>query len=279
MPRPRAIVSLQETTDLSHIRMCLYGDPGSGKTPLIGTGARTLILDADNGLESAKIAGSKADRWRMKDHGDLMEAYEFLRHGGTDDYSWVWLDSITLFQERGLTAIMQDLIDSGKTHRHLYLPDKGEYGQNMQRIKIWFRDMVDLPMHFGFTAHVLRTEDRDGAVVYMPSVQGKGMPDSLGGYMNIIGRLIVEERKGEQVRVLQVQKHETYYGKDRFGAVPQGRLLNPTIPKLEALVAGKLQGAAVPKKTNGAKKVSGVKKVAKKATAVKKTASTIRRTA
>lgn len=265
MAKPSEISTLRDAEKF--IRMCIYGDPGVGKTPLIATAPKTLILDADNGVESAAVMGSKAERWRIRDWDDLTTAGEYLRHEGFKDFDWVWLDSVTLFQERGLDQIMRQLV-AEKPHRKVYAADKGEYGQNMARIKIWFRELVDVPMNIGFTAHAMRTETDEGEVVYMPAVQGKNMPDVLCGYMNIVGFLTVGKVQGKPVRVLRVQKDELHYAKDRFGAVPGGRMVNPSMPKLEALVRGKV---GAPGKTPGtsarkvaAKKVAPVKKATRR---------------
>lgn len=240
--RPSAIVPVSKIDD-AFARMIIYGDPGCGKTPLVGTSPRGLILNADPyGTVSAALTGSKCDRWDVRDHYDLDDAKEYLRHGGTDDYDWVWLDSITLFQERGLDQIMEDLIKGGKNHRKVYLPDKGEYGQNQNRIKLWVRGMVDLPINFGMTAHVMKVEDDDGNILMKPAIQGvQGqVSDTICGYMGLVGHMYQVRRDGTTTRFLQVFKDSKRVAKDRYGAVPGGKMEKPTIPKLEELIKAKL---------------------------------------
>lgn len=238
--RPKAIIPVSQVDD-HHIRIMVYGDPGVGKTVFAATSPKCLIINADpEGTTSAAVRGSQADRWDVHDWNDITEAYEFLRHGGVKQYDWVWLDSVTLFQERGLDNIMQDLV-AEKPHRKVYLPDKGEYGQNMNRLLIWMRQMVALPINFGVTAHVLRTEDDDGKVTYMPAIQGRQMPDKVCAYMGIVGFMYARrtENKGTEIG-LRVRKDSKHYAKDRFDAFPSGRLLNPTVPMLQKAVAAKL---------------------------------------
>lgn len=225
------------SSDQSYINMIVYGDPGVGKTVLAGTSPNCLILEGDDGSESAAIHGSKADKWPMRDWRDMEEAYEYLRHE-KHGYKWVWLDSITLYQERGLDNIMEDLV-AKKPHRSLYLPDKGEYGENMRRMAMWVRNMKPLPFNFGITAHAMRTEDDDGKVVYLPAIQGVNMPQKICGYMGVVGYMTVRRSNNKDERILVTSKTAKYYAKDRFSALG-GRIINPTVPQIEKLVAAKL---------------------------------------
>lgn len=240
MSKPVGIVPVSKIDD-GYIRIMLYGDPGCGKTRVACTSPRGLILNADpTGTISGALAGSTCDRKDVYNHDDLLDIYEWLKHGGTDDYDWVWLDSITLFQERGLDQIMTDLIASGKDHRKIYLPDKGEFGQNMNRIKLWCRYMTALPINFGITAHVLREEQEDSTILMKPSVQGKGMSDTICGYMGIVAHMYAVRKEQNTVRTIQAFKDSKRVAKDRFDALPGGKLVGPTIPKLEELIKAKL---------------------------------------
>lgn len=262
----------------SYVRACIYGDPGVGKTPFIGTGEDTLILDADNGSVSAGILGSSAKRMRVRDWDDMEEAKDYLRHKGSQEFKWAWLDSATLWQDRGLDHIMQVLV-AGKEHRKIWAPDKGEYGQNMNRLMIWIREFVDLPMNVGVTAHVLRTEveevDEDGDInyrtLYMPHIQGKNMPSKVCGEMNVVGYMYAKEVDGETRRYLRVRGDEYHYCKDRFGSIgnDKGIMANPSIPKIEAKIAGQLPGRQRPP-AKAAKKAAPVKKTSKRASVVRK---------
>lgn len=275
MPPSRMNIEPIRVSD-SHIRMVLYGDPGVGKTPMIATGEKTLILDADNGTISAAIVGTEAERWRMRDWDDMGEASEYMRHEGFKKYRWVWLDSGTLFQDRGLDHIMRDLV-SARAHRKIYAPDKGEYGQNMNRLLIWVREMVEIPINFGITAHTFRVERDDpedpnnSKTQYMPHFQGKQMPDKICGEMNMVGFMYAREVDGDNGatvlrRYLRVRGDEWHFGKDRFGAIPNGLMSNPSIPKLERLIAGKLPAGNQIVKKSPAKKAAPVKRPTKKAT-------------
>jgi hypothetical protein len=224
--------------DQSWINWLLYGDPGVGKTVLLGTSPKCLILEADDGSESAAIQGSKAEKWKMNDWADMLEAYEYLRHED-HGYEWVWLDSCTLFQESGLDMIMEDLV-AGKPHRSIYLPDRGEYQENMRRLGMWVRNMKPLPFNFGITAHAMRVADDESETEMMwPLIQGKNMPQKLCGYMGLVTYMTVRKTAAGKERILITDKTAKYYAKDRFDALG-GRMLNPTVPKIQELVAKRL---------------------------------------
>ena len=228
--RPRAITRMHERP--THYGIIVYSDPGAGKTRLAGTSPNALILNADgsDAVESARISGSTAHVWDIDVYKDLDDAYDYIRRAD-HPYEWVWLDSVSLFQEKGMDDIMAELVKH-KPNRDQYVPDRLEYVQNMNHLSKWIRHMKALPVNFGITAHVMRIEDEDdGTVTYMPQIQGRNMPSKVCGYMSIVGHLYVAKKKGgdEQVRVLQVRKDAKWYAKDRFDVLGD-RVINPPIP-------------------------------------------------
>lgn len=220
------------------VRMLVYADPGTGKTPFAATSpGKMLLLNADgpDGPESARVYSNyQGDVWDIKDYKDLDRSYEYLRARG-ERYDWVWFDSVTLFQESGMDNIMRDLIASS-SHRNPYVPDRLQYVENQNHLATWIRNMIHLPFHFGITAHVMRVEDQDdGSVTYMPAIQGGGqvpMTTRICGHMSIVARLYVATQKtdkGEKrVRVLQTARDNKWYAKDRFGALAP-KIANPSM--------------------------------------------------
>lgn len=229
MPRP---VAIQPVSDANRFkRWLIHGDPGCGKTPMIAQLDKCLILDGEGGdsTVAAAINGSTAHRWVMDDWTAMEEAYEFAKHDNarTKEFEWIWLDPLSLFQEVGLDHIMTDLV-AAKSNRVMWGADKGEYGQNMNRISKWVRDMKGLPVNFGIITHTFRVEDvRTGELVFMPMVTGKGMSTKIAGYFGLVTYMdVIEDDEGKPVPRLRTQKSEEYFCRNRYGGLP-GLIKNP----------------------------------------------------
>lgn len=245
MPRPTAIVNLQAPDQsLHYINMVLYGYPTCGKTPLIGGGANTLIMDCDNGGSlTAKAMGSKADVIPVTTYDGLRDVFEYLR----DDkhpYKWVWWDSLTLFQDR--TLVDEITLDAHMQNpkQDKYVPSKREYGVDHHRIMEQVRRFTELPMHFGLTAHVgteiVVNDNGEEVTMYFPQVQGKGMPNKVTGYMNVVGYMRnrtrkIKDKDPERVSEILFRSNGDYFARDRFLKLPAS-MIAPSIPKIEQVL-------------------------------------------
>lgn len=238
VPRPN-IKHVPETSGGGKAAMMLYGVPGSGKTRLIGTGGKgTLILrPPTDHTTSIRTAG--VDELVVSDWASMEEAYSFLREGGAEEYKWVWLDSISAFQDAGLDDIWATVI-AQKPHRKEYSLDKSEYGVNMHRLGLWVRQFVALAnegrCNVGVTAHPSEAPDptNDDEMTMMPYVQGRNMPQKICGYMNIVALLDLDRRDAKLRRILRTRASDRYYAKDQFDAFPSGKLIGPDMAKIEA---------------------------------------------
>jgi hypothetical protein len=274
MPKPPQIMPLGH--DLSMwIRFLVHSEPGVGKTVLAATTkSRSLVLLADPNVQSAVLYGTTADKWEMNNWTDMENALMYLSHEGYRDYDWVWLDSETHFQERGLDGIMDDLV-AMKAHRFKWAVDRGEYGQNMSRLAMWHRDLIRIPINIGVTAHTMRDEIEldDGTFehLWVPAIQGRGMPSKICSYMNLVGFMYAHRVEGGQIETAMItQKDSSHYAKDNWMGATGGLMIAPTIPKIESAIA--IKKAQLARKAGAAAPVKAAAKVAKatKAASVKK---------
>lgn len=237
MSRPKAIVPIGEE-DLFH-RMMVFGNPGVGKTVFAASSPKTLIL-ATNQSETISAAGmgSKADVWVCDSYDDIDEAWEYLRHEGHKTYDWVWLDNITLLQDQGMDQLMVEVV-AKKATRNRWVPDQHEYLVSQNRIATTVRSFLKLPMNFGLTAHMMRTETDDGEILYLPMLQGGqgALSKKICSYMNIVGYMrVATNKEGKTQRQLLLEPRPMYLAKGRYPGMA-AVLTDPTVPKLEAAIA------------------------------------------
>lgn len=252
MARPRAIQPISRTENF--IKIGIHGEPGVGKSVLAGSSPKALILthDADE-MSSPAEWGSNAHVWPVRNLDELSEAEEYLRHEGCKEFEWVWIDNLTLLQEQGMDHVMETLV-AAKPHRNRWVPDMHEYLVVQNHLGTMVRNIKALPMHFGWTAHVMSSEDENGKVQYIPMLQGgQGQfSQKMCGYMGVIGYMYVVRKEGKEIRQISFSKRSKFLAKSRFKGL-QGVMTDPTIPKMMDAVRSQLPtlGQAPSTRTTG----------------------------
>jgi hypothetical protein len=233
----------------SFINMLIYGDPGCGKTTLIGSGGKkykTLIIRPPTDHVDP-IVGSGVKETVVHDWNEMLDVQEYLRHEGAE-WDWVWLDSISLFQDTGLDDRFAAAVEN-KPSRSAQGPDKPEYRVNMWRLEQLVRHTVGAQLfNFGVTAHPFWTEfpsnetPEEAVEKLMPWIQGQKMPQKISGYMNVVGYMSAEEKKvNDKLRVrryLHTAGNQYRYGKDQFNALG-GVMIDPTMPDIMDAITDK----------------------------------------
>lgn len=255
------------------IAALVFGMPGAGKTRLAATSPDGLIIRPPADSVKSVDFPTTCMEIVVSDWSDMNEAQEYVFTEGWKKHGWVWLDSISLFQDYGLEDVLEDairrkpdraVVKGGKKVVE-FGPDKGEYRTNMDRVAKFVRDMQGLAdegkINFGITAHPfdwynpVKEED-----MWAPWIQGKNMVTKICGYMNLVAYLERVERKGKPDQTLLLSRAKGFHGKDQLGLpeMKSGRkgIVNPTIPKLEEAIGGRSQrtGASKRKRTRKRRK-------------------------
>ena len=207
----------------SSIKALVYGQAGAGKTSLIPTMPKPVILSAEGGLLS--IAGSSIPFIEVANMDALREAYSWL--AGSDEakaFDSVALDSISEIAEVCLGQEKK----ASKDPRAAY----GEMQTTMAEVIRAFRD---LPKHVLMTAKLEKSQDETGRMLYSPSMPGNKTGQSLPYFFDLMLALRVErDAEGASQRGLMCDGDGLWQAKDRSGKLDQweGADLGAIIAKL-----------------------------------------------
>jgi hypothetical protein len=254
---------IRDVASSKHTKVGVYGASGIGKTRFVASSIEmgpTLILRPPLD-QTESIFGSGCKEWVVQDWGEMSgDVLDYLRAEG-NKWTWVWLDSLSLWDEMGLMDVWGAALDR-KSSRREFGMDKQEYGINQTRLTEWLTHVVGLDtFHFGWTAlPMMVTDPSTHEDIWMPMVQGREgkMTHKACGYMNVVGYLSGKksERDGGKFRrTLYLQQDGEHYAKDQYTCTERGRLPEPTVPKLMAAIdaARKKVGSATPPKPARAK--------------------------
>lgn len=262
--------SIREVGQSETNNLLVYAMWGVGKTVFVGSGGpKTLIMrpptDHTDSIITHYPVGKRPKEWIMHDWDEMAEGHEYLRLHG-EEWDWVWLDSISLWQDTGLDDIWAATIahNPARNLKHAGI-DKGEYGRNMDRLSAWVRNTVGIDtFNFGITAFPTTRFDAPGTEErkLMPWVQGKMMSEKICGYMNMVGYMEkkISPSTKRVYRQISFEETEDYYAKDQFNAFEKGRLIDPTLAKISAAVDAAKQGRAAPAAKKSSSAATGGKK-------------------
>lgn len=251
--------SLEEGDDF--VRVCYYGEPGSGKTTAIAGAAhlgRIKIAAAEEGLYARplKKLGVPVGNIIPTSHTgyeNLMKGAEALReqlHDDPDSWAAFALDTCTELADRWLEAVVDERVDkqvrkaiaAGEEYnKKLFGAERDDYGVITQQFRRVLRAYADLPLHVAYTAHVRRDVDEDsGTVAYGPDLFPK-MQAALMGHTSILiwTRRVGEFEDGRPIHVGQCGGTGKYKSKDRLNALPR-TLVNPSLDRVVGYVNGDL---------------------------------------
>lgn len=237
-----------------HTKVGVYGSSGIGKTRFVASSIEmgpTLILRPPLD-QTESIYGSGCEEWVVRDWGEMFDALDYLRAEGSK-WTWVWIDSLSLWDEMGLMDVWAAAKDRKKSREEFGL-DKQEYGINQTRLTEWLTHVVGLDtFNFGWTAlPMIVTDPESQEDIWMPMVQGREgkMTHKACGYMNVVGYLGGKKVKDTYRRTLYLQQDGEHYAKDQYTCTERGRLQEPTVPKLMAAIsAARDKAGSTPKQT------------------------------
>jgi len=201
-------ISLKRTRDLAKngVKILCYGAAGAGKTSLIRTLPKPLVLSAEAGLLS--IQDADLAYIEIKTIDDLREAYTFLVSEAGAEFESVALDSISEIAEVILNAEKKATKDPRQA-----------YGAMQEQISDLIRAFRDLPgKHVYMSAKLEKSQDEMGRMLYAPSMPGNKTGQSLPYFFDEVLALRVErDAEGNTQRALMCDSDGLWAAKDRSG--------------------------------------------------------------
>lgn len=217
-------ISVKSTKDLvtSGVKLLVYGQAGAGKTSLIKTLPKPIVLSAEGGLLS--IQDADLPYIEITSMEALREAYQWLTE--SDDakaFESVALDSISEIAEVVLNAEKKATKDPRQA-----------YGAMQEQMADIIRAFRDLPgRHVYMSAKLEKTQDEMSRILYSPSMPGNKTGQSLPYFFDEVLALRVEkDGEGNTQRALMCDSDGLWLAKDR-----SGKLAAWEAPDLGAIIA------------------------------------------
>jgi phage nucleotide-binding protein len=204
------------------VKVLVYGQAGAGKTSLVKTLPKPIVLSAEGGLLS--IQDADLPFIEISDMETLREAYTWLTQ--SDDakgFESVALDSISEIAEVVLNAEKKATKDPRQA-----------YGAMQEQMADIIRAFRDLPgRHVYMSAKLEKTQDEMGRVLYAPSMPGNKTGQALPYFFDEVLALRVEkDGEGVTQRALMCDSDGLWLAKDR-----SGKLEAWEAPDLGAIIA------------------------------------------
>lgn len=200
-------ISIKRTSEAhtNGVKMLVYGQAGAGKTTLIATLPKPIVLSAEAGLLS--IADADLPYITITSMADLKDAYEWLVSSDeAKGFESVALDSISEIAE----VVLNHEKKIAKDPRQAY----GAMQEQMSDLIRAFRDLAG--KHVYFSAKLEKSTDEMGKVFYAPSMPGNKTGQQLPYFFDEVLALRVEkDDAGVPQRALMCAPDGLWSAKDR----------------------------------------------------------------
>lgn len=215
-------ISLKRTRDMARngVKVLVYGAAGAGKTSLIPTLPKPLVLSAEGGLLSIQDADLPYIEIASMD--DLRNAYSFIMGEGGAEFDSIALDSISEIAEVVLNAEKKNTKDPRQA-----------YGAMQEQVSDLIRAFRDIPgKHVYMSAKLEKSQDEMGRMLYAPSMPGNKTGQQLPYFFDEVLALRVEkDADGNTQRAIMCDSDGLWLAKDR-----SGKLASWEAPDLGAII-------------------------------------------
>jgi phage nucleotide-binding protein len=201
-------IQLKSTSNahVNGVKIVVYGQAGAGKTSLIKTLPKPLIISAEGGLLS--LSGTDIPYIEISNYSDLTEAYQYCVSEEANQFETIAIDSISEIAEVILTHEKQ----VNKDGRAAY----GEMTNQVMGLMRSFRDISGKNIYF--SAKCEKQQDESGRMLYSPSMPGSKLGQSIPYLVDEVMALRTEkDQEGVTQRALMCESDGLWQAKDRSG--------------------------------------------------------------
>jgi AAA domain len=227
-----------------------YGEPGAGKTHLLGTAADDprlfplLIFDVEGGMMTLRNKPG-IDVIKVRSMDEVESKYNTLYHSIKTDpktgkqsiyYKTIGLDSLTELADLDMRSVMRAAYQRKPESVDIDVPSPREWGIVRNHIRLITRAFKDLPCHFICTGGLGIDSPEGEPSKYRPAFAGKLIRE-VPGFFDIVGYYRAKNRGGEITRILQVTGTDRVLAKDRTQVLGQS-VENPTLSSIWDMIEG-----------------------------------------
>lgn len=241
-------------------RLAIFGEGGVGKTTLLLSFPKPIVIDTDGGLEGDAVARTDldGDEWRPEDWKDLNALYFWLKAKVEQKgYKTIGIDSIDTLA-RFLLHEATDLATNSRavnaSTERLVTPEQQDYGKVANALDIFLGNLKMLSKSHGINIVItsgVREPDPDKNRTKRTFDVQPAVEAVLLYWANVYGEMEVivskdktdpEGKREIESRVLWTRAGDPKRkGKTRFAALRPG-VKNPTFDKMTSLVAAPKEG-------------------------------------
>ena len=203
------------------IQFLVMGETGSGKSHLIATAKKPLILLTEaNGFASIAASNPNANVIPCYNLTDFDEALRAIKDGKIKDFDTLIIDSLTEFQR-----MIKERIQAQTKKSFLSQNDWGTLANDMIK---YIRAIIRLPCDFIATTLIDTTVEEDTGIRYVkPLFEGRKTASQICTFFTAVGLVYKEQTQNGVVRALLLD------GPDRISVKPfpklTGKIIEPNL--------------------------------------------------
>ncbi len=191
----------------SNLSVLVYGRTGVGKTRMIGTAQKPIIISSENKLLSIKEYNFPV--LKVADLDDVEDALVYVEEN-IDKFKTVCLDSLTDIANAALLPLL-------KEHKDI----RRAYGLLQTGIARILRRFIHLPIQTYVICQAEDYESASGLTAMRPSMPGKTLTNNVPFMFDEVLALLLVDEGGDTVNYLQTKASMTVEANDSGGTLKE----------------------------------------------------------